>query len=103
MMLLAPALFSMTTGWPSLSCSFWLTSRAVMSVNPPGVYGTITLIGREGHDWASAGAAISSVAAAASAAANRRRAMLFLFIWPPSQVGRPFSGRQSRRRQVKTS
>src|SRR5215211_3982233 len=50
----APGLFSTTTGWPSLSCSFWLTVRASTSVNPPGTKPTIMRIGLLGY-WACAG------------------------------------------------
>src|SRR5512138_2486836 len=84
MMLLAPALFSITTGCPSRSCSFWHTRRAVMSVNPPGVYGTITLIGRPGHACACTGDA-NAAAPAASAAEKRRREIPFAFTWPPAR------------------
>jgi hypothetical protein len=44
-MLLAPGRFSTTIGWPSDSCSFMVTSRVTESVMPPGVYGTIHLMG----------------------------------------------------------
>ena len=36
MMPLAPGLLSISTVWPSRSCSFWPISRAVTSVKPPG-------------------------------------------------------------------
>ncbi len=47
-MLFAPGLFSITMGWPSDSCSFCVTRRVTESVMPPGVYGTIHLIGFDG-------------------------------------------------------
>ena len=47
--LLAPGLLSTSTGCPSFVCSPTCTSRAIWSVKPPGVYGTITRIGLVGH------------------------------------------------------
>jgi hypothetical protein len=41
-------LFSTTTGWPQRSDSFGPTVRAMMSIPVPGVYGTTSVIGREG-------------------------------------------------------
>src|SRR6185437_722703 len=37
---LAPALFSITNGWPVLSSMYLPTRRAVMSPEPPGANGT---------------------------------------------------------------
>src|SRR5262245_10559421 len=45
----APPRFSITTGWPRLSCSAGVKLRAVMSVPPPGAAGTISRIGRVGY------------------------------------------------------
>ena len=36
MLPLAPGLFSITTGWPSVACMLWKTERAAKSVWPPG-------------------------------------------------------------------
>ena len=44
----APGTFSMTTGWPHASLSFWPMARARMSVDPPGVKGTTSRIGLAG-------------------------------------------------------
>jgi hypothetical protein len=41
----APALFSTTTLWPSLSERRCATMRATMSVEPPGANPTMSLIG----------------------------------------------------------
>jgi putative ABC transport system substrate-binding protein len=44
----APDLFSMITGWPSRSDNHWPNKRATMSVVPPGANGTIRCTGRDG-------------------------------------------------------
>ena len=41
----APGRFSITTGWPHISESFWPTVRARMSVALPAVNGTTILTG----------------------------------------------------------
>src|SRR5438045_9543396 len=64
-MLLAPGLFSMMIGWPSLSSSPLATSRVTESVIPPGVYGTIHLMGLFGY----AGCPHAEPASASAAAA----------------------------------
>src|SRR5260221_10961904 len=50
----APGLLSITTGWPSRGASFSPTARATMSTPPPGGNGTMKRIGRDGYccDWA---------------------------------------------------
>src|SRR3954452_15865585 len=45
---LAPARFSITTGWPQCSLMRWPTKRAMRSVGPPGGNGTMMRIGRLG-------------------------------------------------------
>ena len=45
MMESAPGLFSTTTGWPMRSASFWLTTRARISLLPPGGYPTTNFTG----------------------------------------------------------
>src|SRR4029079_1448694 len=45
----APARFSISTGWPSVSESFCWATRATISVGPPGAKGTMTRIGLEGQ------------------------------------------------------
>jgi hypothetical protein len=65
---LAPGLLSITKLWPSDSCSFAATVRAVMSEEPPGVKGTTMLTVRSGYCWASAPMETSR-----PAAASRRR------------------------------
>ena len=44
----APARFSITNGWPKLSCRMFPIWRAVTSAGPPAPKGTITFTGREG-------------------------------------------------------
>ena len=46
---LAPARFSITTGWPQCSLMRWPTKRAMRSVGPPGGNGTMMRIGRLGN------------------------------------------------------
>src|SRR5262245_11629805 len=48
-MLPAPALFSTKNGWPSALDKCCASTRARMSVPPPGGEGTITLTGRIGY------------------------------------------------------
>jgi formylmethanofuran dehydrogenase subunit D len=59
---LAPARFSTMTVWPSFSCSLPVVTRAIPSVAPPGVKGTMTRIGpRPGQaGWAWTEGAASS-------------------------------------------
>jgi serine/threonine protein kinase len=45
---LAPGRLSAMTCWPQASCSFWPIIRARMSVEPPGVNGTMMRIGFSG-------------------------------------------------------
>src|SRR6266849_7939952 len=42
----------MTTGWPRPSENFWTTTRATLSLDPPGGNGTTRRIGRIGYVWA---------------------------------------------------
>src|SRR5690606_5969049 len=79
--LLAPGRFSTMMVWPSRCASLSMTMRVVVSVAPPGVYGTMTLIGLFGQaSAASAGPARVAPASAAEAdssaasAARRDRA-----------------------------
>jgi hypothetical protein len=48
MLLLAPGLFSITTGWPSRSASHGATIRDTMSAPPPGGNPTTQRKGRAG-------------------------------------------------------
>jgi hypothetical protein len=48
MIVLPPARFSMTTGWPQASVSLGPISRAWMSAGPPGANGTMSRIGLVG-------------------------------------------------------
>ena len=50
----APPMFSMTTCWPSVRDMCSATIRAVTSVVPPAVNGTIKVIGRVGKFCAAA-------------------------------------------------
>src|SRR5690606_21531193 len=54
MALLAPGLFSATNVWPSCFCMPGSTERAVMSDEPPGTNGTITVTGLSGYEAACA-------------------------------------------------
>src|SRR5258706_10712403 len=56
----APGLFSTTTAWPNAFAIFSDTAGAEVSLEPPGGYGTIQRIGRDGH--ACANAAVVSIA-----------------------------------------
>src|SRR5437773_6283216 len=53
----APPRFSITTGWPRLSCSAGTKLRAAMSVPPPGAAGTMRWIGFVGYCAAAGGIA----------------------------------------------
>src|SRR5690606_14614625 len=66
--LFAPGLFSMTIGCLSFSDSFCITTRVTVSVAPPGVYGTMTLMGLSGQ----AACAAMGVARAAMTESARR-------------------------------
>src|SRR5258707_7681682 len=76
---LAPARFSITTGWPQCSLMRWRTKRAMRSVGPPGGNGTMMRIGRLGKFAAAPGsdcAATGTVAAASAIAASVKRSTL---------------------------
>jgi hypothetical protein len=68
----APGLFSITTGWPSLSLSTSARTRNSTSVEPPAGYGTITRIWRSGQLFC-ARAGTAPIAAAAAAPRSRVR------------------------------
>jgi hypothetical protein len=55
----APAWFSTTKRWPSLSLSFSATMRAVMSATPPAAKGSTIRIGFSGYFACAAGKASS--------------------------------------------
>src|SRR5437588_7358999 len=62
MLPLAPGRFSTMKLWPSGSLSFCATMRAMMSVAPPGAYGTMILTGLAGYaSCAAAGVTIASM------------------------------------------
>src|SRR5882724_1500673 len=76
---LAPARFSITTGWPQCSLMRWPTNRAIRSVGPPGGNGTMMRIGRLGKFAAaleSDCAATGTIAMASAIAASARRSTL---------------------------
>src|SRR5258706_565125 len=50
----APAVFSITSGWPSERPMRSPRMRAIVSVGPPAANGTTTVMGREGYAWAAA-------------------------------------------------
>src|SRR5262245_17930143 len=77
----APPTFSTTTGWPSGTRIASATSRAAVSVDPPGGNGTMSVTGRFGNDWA----------AAATAKAAAAAAMISLIILPPPRGRRQCS------------
>src|SRR5262249_14459380 len=78
----APGRFSITTGWPSFSCSDCATMRPMMSAPPPGPNGTTMRTGRCGQSCAAASAAPRSHAA--EAASRLRRVSINI---PPSACG----------------
>src|SRR5215212_1971855 len=70
----APGLLSTTTCCPSRRPRNSATTRALVSVTPPGVKGTMSRIGLAGQaSWALAGADAKPKPAAASAAAASQR------------------------------
>src|SRR6476660_9376274 len=76
---LAPARFSITTGWPQCSLMRWPTKRAIRSVGPPGGNGTMMRIGRFGKFAAALGsdcAAADAIVAASAIATRPKRSML---------------------------
>src|SRR5206468_1874629 len=60
-----PPLFSTTTGWPSECDILSATMRATRSADPPGGYGTTSLMGRLGN-LSCANAAVPTIAATSS-------------------------------------
>src|SRR3954447_12077045 len=81
----APPLFSTTTVWPHTSCRRLETSRAVMSVEPPGVNGTTTRTGFAGQSAAEARRDNAGAASTAALAPRKRRR----FSMGSSRCGRP--------------
>src|SRR5690242_7333479 len=82
---LAPARFSITTGWPQRSLMRWPTKRAMRSVGPPGGNGTMIRMGRfgkfvavSGSDCAAAGKSKAANAIAARANRNMSRPLVEL-------------------------
>src|SRR6476646_3539694 len=73
-----PALFSTTIGWPRIFSSRSPSTRAPVSVTPPGAYGTTMRIGRSGQACARPGRGTN----ARDDAANRERR----FIFPPDAL-----------------
>src|SRR4051795_4057188 len=67
----APGLFSTTTDCPHTSCRRLETSRAVISVEPPGVNGTTTRTGFAGQSPAAL--ETDGTASTAAAAPRKRR------------------------------
>src|SRR5437868_11317829 len=81
----APGLFSTTTDWPHTSCRRLEMSRAVMSVEPPGVNGTTT---RTGFTGQSTPAALATDGAASMAAVAPRKRRRFSMDPPPAAIAR---------------
>src|SRR5947209_3063448 len=69
----APGLFSTTTDCPHTSCRRLEMSRAVMSVEPPGVNGTTTRTGFTGQSAADARRDNAGAASTAALALRKRR------------------------------
>src|SRR5207253_5047920 len=72
----APGLFSITTDWPQTSCRRLPTRRAVVSVEPPGVKGTMMCTGLAGQATLAAKAreaAMEGAARLAAASPTKRR------------------------------
>src|ERR1700679_109635 len=68
----APGIFSTTTGWPSARAIRSLTTRATVSVGPPALNGTTTVMGRDGKSSAEADDEATTIAAKAKAVKNLR-------------------------------
>src|SRR2546427_3602539 len=81
---LEPGRFSTTTGCPSASPSLGETTRAIVSVAPPGGLGTSRRIGRLGY-CAQGAAAYKDTRSAAAAPEGRRRRFV-LMIWLSSSI-----------------
>src|SRR5262245_23410657 len=69
MMPFAPARFSTTTGWPQVSVSRCATVRDVISVPPPGGYGTSRRTGRDGYGACAAAVSVAVTSAAVTSSA----------------------------------
>src|SRR5512140_597272 len=69
----APGLLSITKVQPVAAATFWLVSRATMSVPPPGGNGTTRRIGLAGQACANA---LAVRVLAASASSRRREACI---------------------------
>src|SRR5262245_55074982 len=86
----APGLFSITTDWPHTSCRRLPTSRAVVSVEPPGVNGTTMRTVFEGQLMPAprARGERSGGAARLAAASATKRRRLSMDSSPPTQTAR---------------
>src|SRR5512137_162910 len=83
----APGRLSITTGWPSSGRRLSATTRAVMSVLPPGGYGTTSLTGLDGQLSAPAGPANSAERRMLQTALPKL-AILVLLVVVPRAAGR---------------
>jgi hypothetical protein len=75
----APGRLSTTTDWPSPAAMPWATTRAVVSVLPPGAKPTMKRTARSGFQSAPCAAVVGGLAAAAagtSAASRLRRCIV---------------------------
>ena len=77
-MVAPPARFSMTICWPNCLVSSGLSSRARISVPPPGAAGTTSRIGREGKACATA----TALTVSSKAAVIARLINIFDFFMP---------------------
>src|SRR4051812_14388674 len=69
----APPRFSTTNCWPSAWLSASAQGRAMMSLAPPGAYGTTSLTGRAGHAGPCADARVETMPPANPAAESFRK------------------------------
>src|SRR5262245_2685203 len=92
---LAPALFSMMTGWPSESFILSAMSRPTRSVGPPGGNAITMRIGRDGKFCANVGPARAAIPSNANTARRWDRSMS-----PSKVVGCQFSVNRRGREQI---
>src|SRR5882757_8529002 len=77
----APGLFSTTNCWPRLFFMWSPKMRAVMSVPPPGEYGTMIFTGFDGYlSCANAGGATASISVDSSSHVSRVMSDLRTFL-----------------------
>src|SRR5713101_6664704 len=84
---LEPGRFSTTTGWPSASPSRGETTRAIVSVAPPGGLGTNRRIGRLGYCAQAAAEHRDRRSAATTPEGRRKQFVLMVWLHALSSIG----------------